>query len=134
VKHYDTSRRPISPPRVEHSLQPDGDRPDRPAADPPARPADGSPETGRALDALVASGKVRAVGVSNFRPWDWTLLQSAMETPLVTNQIELSAMHLAPSPTAIWRSIRSAGTRSWRGRRWRRDAVPLAPLAVFSER
>ncbi|MBV0912382.1 aldo/keto reductase [Anianabacter salinae] len=47
-------------------------------------------ETGRALDAAVASGKVRAVGVSNFRPWDWKLLQSAMETPLVTNQIELS--------------------------------------------
>jgi predicted oxidoreductase len=47
-------------------------------------------ETGAALDAAVKSGKVRAVGVSNFRPWDWTLLQSAMETPLVTNQIELS--------------------------------------------
>lgn len=47
-------------------------------------------ETGRALDAAVASGKVRAVGVSNFKPHDWALLQSAMETPLVTNQIELS--------------------------------------------
>ncbi|KQI68568.1 oxidoreductase [Loktanella sp. 3ANDIMAR09] len=47
-------------------------------------------ETGRALDDLVASGKVRAVGVSNFRPWDWDLLQSAMDTPLATNQIELS--------------------------------------------
>ena len=47
-------------------------------------------ETGRTLDALVASGKVRAVGVSNFRPWDVTLLQSAMTSRLVTNQIELS--------------------------------------------
>lgn len=47
-------------------------------------------ETGRALDDAVASGKVRAVGVSNFRPWDWTLLQSATKTPLATNQIELS--------------------------------------------
>ena len=47
-------------------------------------------ETGRALDALVAGGKVRAVGVSNFRPWDFRLLQSAMSSPLVTNQIELS--------------------------------------------
>ena len=47
-------------------------------------------ETGRTLDALVASGKVRSVGVSNFRPWDFTLLQSAMTAPLVTNQIELS--------------------------------------------
>jgi predicted oxidoreductase len=47
-------------------------------------------ETGGALDALVASGKVRAVGVSNFRPWDWELLQSAMQTPLAANQIEMS--------------------------------------------
>ena len=28
-------------------------------------------ETGAALDVLVDAGKVRAVGVSNFRPWDW---------------------------------------------------------------
>lgn len=47
-------------------------------------------ETGAALDDLVQSGKVRAVGVSNFRPWDWSLLQSAMKTPLATNQIEIS--------------------------------------------
>ena len=46
--------------------------------------------TGAALDALVASGKVRNVGVSNFRPWDWDLLQSAMTNKLVTNQIEFS--------------------------------------------
>jgi predicted oxidoreductase len=47
-------------------------------------------ETGAALDALVASGKVATVGVSNFKLHDWTLLQSAMKTQLVTNQIELS--------------------------------------------
>lgn len=47
-------------------------------------------ETGAALDALVQSGKVGNIGVSNFRPWDWQLLQSGMKTPLVTNQIELS--------------------------------------------
>ena len=46
--------------------------------------------TGAALDEVVASGKVRAVGVSNFKLHDWTLLQSAMKTKLVTNQIELS--------------------------------------------
>lgn len=46
--------------------------------------------TGEALDRAVDSGKVRAVGVSNFRPWDVSLLQSAMETDLVVNQIELS--------------------------------------------
>lgn len=49
-------------------------------------------ETGAALDALVAAGKVRAVGVSNFRPYDVALLQSGMQSALVTNQIELSLM------------------------------------------
>ena len=49
-------------------------------------------ETGRALDDAIASGKVRAVGVSNFRPHDVTLLQSAMHRELATNQIELSVL------------------------------------------
>lgn len=89
VKHYDTSAAHITA-SVEASLHDMAtDRIDlllihRP--DPLMDPA----ETGAALDALVASGKVRAVGVSNFRPWDVTLLQSAMTQPLVTNQIELS--------------------------------------------
>lgn len=47
-------------------------------------------ETGAELDRLVANGKVRTVGVSNFKPYDWDLLQSHMQTPLRTNQIEIS--------------------------------------------
>ncbi len=47
-------------------------------------------ETGSALDRLVESGKVNAIGVSNFRPWDIDLLQSRMSNKLVTNQIEIS--------------------------------------------
>lgn len=47
-------------------------------------------ETGACLDALVTSGKVRSIGVSNFKLHDWTLLQSAMTNKLVTNQIEAS--------------------------------------------
>lgn len=47
-------------------------------------------ETGAAMDDVVASGKVRAVGASNFKLHDWTLLQAEMRTPLVTNQIEIS--------------------------------------------
>ncbi|PRY26066.1 putative oxidoreductase [Aliiruegeria haliotis] len=53
-------------------------------------------ETGRVLDEAVASGKVRAVGVSNFLPHDWDLLQSAMDTRLVTNQIEISLLAHEP--------------------------------------
>jgi predicted oxidoreductase len=32
------------------------------------------------------------VGVSNFKPYDWDLLQSAMKQKLATNQIELSVL------------------------------------------
>ena len=98
VKHYDTTPAHIAA-SVEASLRLMGveridllliHRPD-PLMDPDA--------TGRALDDLVGSGKVRAVGVSNFRPWDWRLLQSRMATPLATNQIELSLGCHAPFTT-----------------------------------
>jgi predicted oxidoreductase len=39
---------------------------------------------------LIDSGKVKAIGVSNFRPWDIELLQSRSKNKLVTNQIEIS--------------------------------------------
>ena len=91
VKHYDTSRAHILA-SVDHSLRLMGinridllliHRPD---------PMMDHEETGAALDEVVQSGKVRAVGVSNFRPWDLSLLQSAMQTRLATNQIELSLL------------------------------------------
>ncbi|WP_054302201.1 aldo/keto reductase family oxidoreductase [Gemmobacter sp. LW-1] len=91
VKYYDTSAAHITA-SVETSLREMAtDRIDlllihRPD---PLMDAD---ETGAALDALVASGKVHAVGVSNFRPWDFRLLQSRMAAPLVTNQIELNLL------------------------------------------
>ncbi|WP_313592269.1 aldo/keto reductase [Agrobacterium cavarae] len=89
VKHYDTGAKHINE-SVEASLRDmNTDRIDlllihRP--DPMMDPE----ETGEALDALVTSGKVRSVGVSNFRPWDFSLLQSNMTEELVTNQIEIS--------------------------------------------
>ncbi len=89
VKHYDTSAAHITA-SVEASLREMAtDRIDLLLIHRPD-PLMDHHETGRALDALVGGGKVRAAGVSNFRPWDFTLLQSAMSTPLVTNQIELS--------------------------------------------
>lgn len=89
VKHYDTSRAHIQA-SVESSLKDMAidhidllliHRPD---------PFMDHHETGGVLDDLVKSGKVRAVGVSNFKPHDMELLGSAMSSPLVTNQIELS--------------------------------------------
>ena len=91
VKYYDTSRAHIMA-SVDHSLNLMGidhidlllvHRPD---------PMMDHHETGAALDEVIASGKVRSVGVSNFRPWDWELLQSLMKNTLATNQIELSVL------------------------------------------
>ena len=53
-------------------------------------------ETGSTLDDIVSTGKIRAVGVSNFRPWDIDLLQSAMKSPIIVNQIEISVLHHKP--------------------------------------
>ena len=50
-------------------------------------------ETGEALDELITTGKVRSVGVSNFKPWDWSLLQSRMSNKLMSNQIEFSLLN-----------------------------------------
>lgn len=94
VKHYDTSATHITA-SVDHSLRLMGiDRIDTLLVHRPD-PFMDHHETGAALDGLVAAGKVRSIGVSNFKRHDWTLLQSAMQTTLVTNQIEasLSAHH-----------------------------------------
>jgi hypothetical protein len=110
VKHYDTSRGPYR--KVASSTRcRDGDGPDRPSADPPARPLDGPRGDGRARW-TIWSPRARCGGRRVELPaLGLELLQSAMETPLVTNQIELSANASLPSPTAISRSTRSAGTR-----------------------
>jgi predicted oxidoreductase len=95
VKHYNTSTAHINA-SVDQSLSDLGTdhldlllihRPD---------PFMDHEETGRALDSLIASGKIKGAGVSNFRPWDFSLLQSAMSNKLVTNQIELSLTEPAP--------------------------------------
>lgn len=89
VKHYDTSA-PYINWAVERSLTQMSieqidllllHRPD------PLMDAD---ETAETLDTLINSGKVKAIGVSNFRPWDIELLQSRTANKLVTNQIEIS--------------------------------------------
>ena len=95
VKHYDTSRAHIVA-CVEQSLSDlDTDyidlllihRPD---------PLMDHDETGSTLDSLIDLGKIKGAGVSNFRPWDIELLQSAMSHRLVTNQIELSLANHHP--------------------------------------
>lgn len=95
VKHYDTSAAHVQA-SVDRSLQRIGvdvidllliHRPD-PLCDAQA--------LGACLDGLIDAGKVRAVGVSNYQPWDVDLLQSRMRHRLQTNQIELSLVHVDP--------------------------------------
>ncbi|HEY8024826.1 MAG TPA: aldo/keto reductase [Burkholderiaceae bacterium] len=91
--HYNTSRAHIIA-QTEQSLRLMGietidvlliHRPD------PLMDAD---EVAEAFASLKAAGKVKHFGVSNFSPAQFELLAS--RTPLVTNQVELSPMFLAP--------------------------------------
>ncbi|RMF13854.1 MAG: aldo/keto reductase [Gammaproteobacteria bacterium] len=89
VKHYDTTRAYLMQ-QAEQSLSRLNleridvfliHRPD------PLMPAE---ETARALEDLVAQGKVGQVGVSNFLPEQWRWLQANLNQKLVCNQVQLS--------------------------------------------
>lgn len=91
AKTYDTSRKHIIK-SVENSLkalQTDFldvlliHRPD------PLMNAD---ETAEAFRSLRESGKVLHFGVSNFMPHQFDLLQSRLDFPLITNQVEISVL------------------------------------------
>ena len=53
-------------------------------------------EMAEAFTALRRDGKVKHFGVSNFTPSQFGLIQSRLDFPLVTNQIEFSVLHLPP--------------------------------------
>ena len=55
-----------------------------------------SSEVADILMSLLESGKVNYVGVSNFTPSQFDLLQAKLDIPLVTNQVEYSLMHIEP--------------------------------------
>ncbi|WP_456268043.1 aldo/keto reductase [Kushneria sp. AK178] len=78
--------------------------------------------TGRALDAMVASGRARRVGVANFLPAQWRHLQTAMQTPLACQQMEMSIARSQMLFDGMWDSLLSdnmaglAGSPLWGGR------------------
>jgi predicted oxidoreductase len=53
-------------------------------------------DTAAGLNELLRAGKVRAAGVSNYSASQFDLLNSHVEQPLVTNQIEFSLLHPEP--------------------------------------
>ena len=95
VKHYDTTAEHITA-SVENSLANLSvdtidvlllHRPD-PLKDPD--------DTAAALHQLRHAGKIRYAGVSNYTPSQFDLLQSRLDFALVTNQIEVNPLTLAP--------------------------------------
>ena len=66
----------------------------------------------RDLDALVASGKVRAVGVSNYNVDQMRRAHAALAkrgVPLASNQVEYSLLQRAPEQTGLLAACRELG-------------------------
>ena len=53
-------------------------------------------ETAAGLNKLLKDGKIRAAGVSNYNVHQFDLLNSMMDKPLATNQIEFNLLHTDP--------------------------------------
>lgn len=95
VKHYDTTKGHIiaSVDRSLSNLRTDYidllliHRPD---------PLMNVDELAAAFDELKQAGKALHFGVSNFTPSQFELLQSRLDFPLQTNQIEFSVLHMQP--------------------------------------
>lgn len=95
INHYNTSKRHILESvetslknlRIDHIDTLLLHRPD------PLMVAD---EVADAFNHLQRDGKIRYFGVSNFKPSQFNLLQSRLDQPMVTNQIECSVLELAP--------------------------------------
>ncbi len=60
--------------------------------DPLAHPAD----TAQFLNEAMQSGKIKAVGVSNYFPEQTRALQKYLDAPIVSNQFEINALRLVP--------------------------------------
>jgi len=63
------------------------------------------------LTKLVDEGKVLYVGVSNFTPRQFDWLQSHLDIPLVTNQVQASLLHTEPLFNGLFDYIQSKDIR-----------------------
>lgn len=59
-------------------------------------------ETAEGLNQLLREGKIRSAGVSNYNVHQFEALNSRMEQPLVTNQVEFSLMHMNPIDDGVF--------------------------------
>lgn len=56
----------------------------------------GIDDTAQGLNDLIRAGKIRSAGVSNYSATQFAALNSRLEQPLVTNQVEFHLLHMAP--------------------------------------
>jgi predicted oxidoreductase len=72
-------------------------------------------EIANAFDKLKSSGKVKHFGVSNFSRDQFKLLQSGLNIPLVTNQIEFSPMQTSALDSGVLEQsqINNIGIMAW---------------------
>ena len=92
IGHYDTSKEHIISSVEKSLLNLKTDRIDLLLIHRPD-PLMNADETAEAFTELKNSGKVLEFGVSNFLPHHFTLLQSRLSFPLITNQIEVSVLN-----------------------------------------
>ena len=124
VKQYDSSAAHVIA-AVEHSLRALGtDRLDLLLLHRPDPLLDAD-ETARAVSELHAAGKVLAFGVSNHSPAQFDLLQSRLDLPLATNQVEINPLHAAALFDGSLDHLQRLGRRAMA---W----SPLAGGRVFS--
>ena len=67
--------------------------------------------TAEGLNALLASGKIRSAGVSNYSASQFEALNSRMNTPLVTHQVEFSLLHMDPITDGVFDQSQRLGFR-----------------------
>jgi predicted oxidoreductase len=67
-------------------------------------------EVAEAFNHLQAAGKVLRFGVSNFRPMQIALLQSALNQPLCANQVQFGLAHTGPIDAALQANTRFDGS------------------------
>ena len=67
-------------------------------------------ELARSLEDMVKSGKVGAIGVSNFTPSHIATLQKFLTVPLASIQPEFSALHLEPIENGLFDLAMTTGT------------------------
>ena len=84
-------------------------------------------ETAAGLQAVMTSGKVRSIGVSNYSTHQFALLQRYLDAPLATNQVELSLLHMNAITDGTLDQCQSADAHpmAW---------SPLAGGAVFEHK